>query len=132
MASAETRMPSGLWRSVHDDGGGGADHFQPARRGDGGEGLLQHLGVSSFSPPPKECLERGDGHGRVLGLVGAVQRNHEVRVAPGDALDGHHLPADGHLPGFDAELHAFELERHLDFAGPSPAAPVRRPPAGPR
>jgi hypothetical protein len=49
--------------------------------------------------------------------VGTVQRDHEVRVASGEALDGHHLTADGDLPGLDAEFHAFEAERHLHLLG---------------
>ena len=49
--------------------------------------------------------------------MGPVQRNHQVLVAAGDALDGHHLPADGDLPGLDAELHSFEAEGHLYLLG---------------
>ncbi|MCY1247066.1 hypothetical protein D9M72_603590 [compost metagenome] len=49
--------------------------------------------------------------------MSSVQRHQEFLVPSGQALDGHHLAANGNRPGLDAEFHAFEAVGHLHFPG---------------
>ena len=116
MASAETRMPSGLWAASTMMVG--AVRTTSSRPGEVTEAKAScRISASSAFSAAEERLQGGNGDGGVLGLVRAVQRHQQVLVAAGDALDGDHLAADRDGAGFDAELHAFEAERHVDLLG---------------
>ena len=79
------------------------------------------------SPPPRKASTAATAHGRVLGLVGAVQRQEQVGVLRSEAAQRDLLPTDGHVARGDAEVVALDhdsrthvgraLDEHLDRLG---------------
>ena len=103
-------------RGVEHDGRAAPDDLEPARRGDLGERLPDH--VVRQRVDAEERLDRRQGDGGVLGLMGAVQRQEHLVVLLPEPAQRDHLAADGGHSRLDAELDALAGNGGSDLGGP--------------
>jgi hypothetical protein len=92
---------------------GETDDLQPARRGRPGERVAHQVGIERHVAG--ERLDGGQRRGRVLRLVGAVQRQEDVVVLRTQPLQRQQLAADRRDPREHAELKAFTDRRRPDL-----------------
>ncbi|CAB4707048.1 unannotated protein [freshwater metagenome] len=99
---AHRLRPVRVVRRVEHDRRAAPHDLEAARRGDLGEGGPHQVGVEGLVP--EERLDRREGDGGVLRLVGAVERQEDLVVAPAQPLEGDHLTAYGRHPVGDPEV----------------------------
>ena len=109
--------PGRVVGGVDEHRGAAAHDLEPPGRVDRGQPGAQHLDVEAPARPPEERLDRRDGHGRVLRLVGAVQREEQVGVLGREPAHGDLLPPEGDVAGGDAEVAALDHEPGTDLGG---------------
>ncbi len=124
---AQGPRPRRVVRGVDEHGGAAAHDLEPPRGVDGCQPGPHHVDVERLLATAEERLDRRDRHGRVLRLVGAVQRQEEIGVLRGQAAQRDLLPTDGHVARGDAEVVALEhdpgthlgraLDEHLGRLG---------------
>ena len=102
-------------------------HLEAAGDPHRGQSLLHHGGGQRFA---EERLHRGEGHGRVVALVGAVQRQQDVLVAPARGPQREQPPTHRHPVGGAAEVRPGHPDRRRARVA-RPAAQRRRPARAP-
>ena len=91
---------------VHQDRRRRAHRFEPARRAHGREGSAHGVDLdgSGCCAGPEERLDGGQRDGRVLCLVGAVQRQEDLVVTTAETLQAHQLSPNSDLAVDHTEL----------------------------
>jgi hypothetical protein len=82
-------------RAVDEHGGRDTDQLETAGRGHLCESVGDDIGRDRLSAGADERLDGGDGQGRVVPLVRAVQRQVEIVVCRREAPHAELLSADG-------------------------------------
>ena len=107
-AATSDRAPCGLWAASTSTVGERRTISRRPGEVIAATGGREHVGVERLLAAADEGLDGRDGGGEVARLVGAVQREEEVGVLPGEAAEADLLATEGDLAGEHAEVVALE------------------------